>query len=710
MSPNRTQFYEFANFRLDPSEKVLLRSGVAVPLTPKVFDTLEILVENTGKLLEKEELMQRIWQDHFVEESNLTSNIKTLRKALGDDASKPRFIETVPRRGYRFIAEVKETVNENGGGQIASRSTEGHSSDSPRSKRSLFAIATVIILGMIAFGFWFAKSKGLAAAASVLSAPFASEKLSTNGKVFRAVISSDGKNVVYTNGIEGKQSVWLRQLDTGNNVEIIPPSDNFYFGLALSPDGNFLYFCRKPRSVEGQADIYRVSIFGGIPIKIIAETQGSTNLSADGAKISFVRCYYRDEEYCSLWIADAADGKHERKLASRPRPIRIGDNEISPYGRSVVFAVGQSENQANEFGLSEVDVESGAERALTAEKFFDIKSLAWLPDGSGLLLTASRIPNKHFRIWRVFAASGEVSPLTDDSESYAGLSLDREASRLVATKSKEDFRLHLLDMKNPSESRVLADASSPAFAPDGKIVFSSPMTGNDEIWTINADGSGQRQLTNDPADDRVSVVSPDGGSVFFSSNRTGEIHVWRMNADGSNQTQITRTTGGDPLFVSPDGKWLYYHERLTRALRRVEAAGGEDQLVLDKRKDRFALSPDGLQVAFVERQDEENVLTIVSVADASIVRTFKLADERANVMELKWSSDGENLAYILAADIYENKTLWFQPLSGKARLKIADLGDERIAYSGFALAQDGKSVAIVKGAWKHDAVLIKGLK
>src|SRR6266702_4337227 len=109
MSVQTGHFYEFGTFRLDPVAKVLFCEGKPVSLTPKVFDTLQIFVEHAGRLLEKDELMQRIWQDRFVEESNLTFNIKMLRRALNDDAHEPRFIETVPRRGYRFIAEVKET-------------------------------------------------------------------------------------------------------------------------------------------------------------------------------------------------------------------------------------------------------------------------------------------------------------------------------------------------------------------------------------------------------------------------------------------------------------------------------------------------------------------------------------------------------------------------------------------------------------------------
>src|SRR5688572_3125373 len=106
MSAETGHFYEFGNFRLDPSEKVLVCENQPVPLRPKVFDTLQIFVEHPGRLLEKDELIQKLWQDRFVEEGNLTFNIKMLRRALKDDPHQPRFIETVPRRGYRFIAEV----------------------------------------------------------------------------------------------------------------------------------------------------------------------------------------------------------------------------------------------------------------------------------------------------------------------------------------------------------------------------------------------------------------------------------------------------------------------------------------------------------------------------------------------------------------------------------------------------------------------------
>jgi DNA-binding winged helix-turn-helix (wHTH) protein/tetratricopeptide (TPR) repeat protein len=100
-------FYQFGEFTLDNEQRVLLRGGAPLRLAPKVFDTLLILVRNGGRIVGKEELMRGVWPDTFVEESNLTFNIQQLRRSLGDDARRPRYVETVPRRGYRFIAEVR---------------------------------------------------------------------------------------------------------------------------------------------------------------------------------------------------------------------------------------------------------------------------------------------------------------------------------------------------------------------------------------------------------------------------------------------------------------------------------------------------------------------------------------------------------------------------------------------------------------------------
>jgi DNA-binding winged helix-turn-helix (wHTH) protein/pimeloyl-ACP methyl ester carboxylesterase/class 3 adenylate cyclase len=112
MTSAEKRFYEFGPFRLDLEERLLLREGKPVQLTPKAFDTLLALLENSGKVLEKEEMMRQVWPDTFVEEANLAVNISLLRKALGNRADGGHYIETLPRRGYRFAARVREVTEE----------------------------------------------------------------------------------------------------------------------------------------------------------------------------------------------------------------------------------------------------------------------------------------------------------------------------------------------------------------------------------------------------------------------------------------------------------------------------------------------------------------------------------------------------------------------------------------------------------------------
>ena len=113
MSHQPKPIYEFGPYRLDAAERRLLRNGEVVPLQPKVFDLLLALVERPGRLLEKDELMQAVWPDTVVEEVNLANNISILRKTLSENGE--RFIETAPKRGYRFVASVREIVEEGAG-------------------------------------------------------------------------------------------------------------------------------------------------------------------------------------------------------------------------------------------------------------------------------------------------------------------------------------------------------------------------------------------------------------------------------------------------------------------------------------------------------------------------------------------------------------------------------------------------------------------
>lgn len=686
--------FKFGEFLLDTKEKVLFRNGKPLAITPKAFQLLSFLVENHGRLLEKDELIKAIWADSFVEEVNLPFTVSVLRKILEDDKHSPRFIETVSRRGYRFIAEVKEINHDQPQTFVKPKSFEF--------RKIVIATVAVLIFTLIILGFWIVRSNNYETTAPILAASFNAEKFSTSGKVGHAAISPDGKFVAFVDEIGGKNSIWLKKLETSENVEIIPPGDEVYVGIIFSNDGQTIFFVRVPIEQKSRANIYRVSVSGGIPEKIIETTEGWLSLSPNGKQISFVRCSYQNNDYCSLMIADI-DGQNEQKLVTRLAPIRIGDNQFSPDGKSIAFASGNSANGGKDYRLLKFDLTNRTEAEISAERFFNIKNLKWLPDGNNLLIAALDQLDGKAKIRQVSAVTGKVEILTNDASNYLQISLNKNADRLIAIEVKNNFQLYISE--NNAVKPLIA-ARYVAFTPDGKVIFTPD---DNDLWIIERNGNQKRQLTNNSFTDFSPVSSPDGKYFYFASNRTGANQVWRMNSDGLNEIQITKNEGGYPRSVSPDGKWIYYESGLHQTLWRVASDGSQETEVYQQKLYRPRISPNGNLAAFFFRdkeQDNQTKINVMTVADQRIIKTLDFAEGKSFPVEIDWAKDNQTLYYIT---FYGSKNyLWAQSLNEEKPRHIADLGDKEIGH--FSFSPVGNSFAYTHGEWLHDVVLLRGLK
>jgi len=702
--------YQFGEFTVDCDQKVLLRNGSPLPLAPKVFDTLLFLVDNNGRLVEKDELIKQLWPNTFVEESNLTFNIQQVRKILGDNAREPRFIETVAKRGYRFIAEVTDTNQKPQPDSTATVESEKLSPAEfrPALKKPYLPVvlaSSILLLAAVVFAAWFIKSRSTVAGSLVplLNTPFKSEKFASSGFV-RAVITPDGKYVAYTVETQNKQSIWLRQLETSENIQIVPPTDDQYLGMATSRDGNSLYFVRRALSDPPISELYRVMTFGGIPVKITQHTEGTVSLSPNDKEISFIRCRYQDEDFCSLMLIDS-NGKNERKLLTRRSPIRLAAVQYSPDGRSIAFASGESANGANNFRAMVLDLSTGVERQVSPKTFFNITSLKWLPNGNELLLAARENENGRSRICYVSTLTGETRPLTKDAVDYITFSLDQVADKLVATYTSNTFHLFTGRIGELNKARELAVAGGVSVGPDGKIVYA----GNDgDLWMIDSDGSERRQLTNNPFSDGSPRFSQDGRYIFFTSTRSGTAQVWRMNTDGSDQVQITSRDGGLPKYVTADGRLVYFESTLHQTLWRVSTNGGDETEVSKVKMSSPTFSGDGKLVAYFFR-DETNRLQIgvMSLDTGLEIRAFTLTNNSHQRGRIAWLPDNKSFYYVTVSG--SQSFLWLQSLYGaNAPQQVADLGDDEIA--DLALSPADGSLAFIRGRWLHEAVLIEGLK
>lgn len=694
MSEKQT-IYEFADFRVDVKNNLLDHHGIAVPITPKVFETLVLLLENAGNLVEKDEMMSKIWNDRFVEESNLTFNIKMLRKALKDDAANPIFIETVPRKGYRFIAKIR---------QNSEIITVPKILETPKNTNKKFLAAgtfALILIGLITAYAIFRRN--VDSNSTILTKEFTSTKLTDTGKTFHPTISPDGKFIAYISEANKKQSLWLRQLSTGQNTQILPASAEIYHGLAFSPDGENLFFARKPPNEVNS--IYRIAMLGGVPTKIIERSEGGISISPDGKKICFVRYDEGVSKYNKLLIADA-DGKNERIIKESKNGQVFHGHTFTPDGRRLLIAYGHSDNASKEMSLTEIDVESGEQKDFIKEKFFSIRHLAWLPNQDRLLMTASENLGDVSQIWEVDAQTRKIKLVSHDSTSYSKISVPKNAEMIVAGTITADFRLFTGETANPNNIEYLTQARDGfAFTSDGKIVYASDASGNEDIWIMDADGANQKQLTGESSVDAYPIVSPDNQFIYFSSNRNGKYEIWRMSIDGTNQTKISKNESGKPRFVTPDGKWVYFENSLTQIVWKAATDGTEEQPLFSEKIGYYhAFSPDGTQMAFLKKDKETKkfMLSLMSLDNQQITKIYQLPNDRTPYF-LTWTADGKFLNYLMSAE--NEETFWTQDVTKESPTELSNLGNE--STMDCRLNPNSTKYGFIRGNWKHDAFLLK---
>ena len=266
--------YEFGEFRLDTAQRVIFRSGRPVALAPKVLETLLVLVERSGTLVTKDELMTRLWPDTFVEESNLTQNVFQLRKVLGEGQGGRHYIETVPRRGYRFMGEVKtlveqegtewilasrkrtqivheeETTNDDGENQTVSPAssnlviTAERRGDKKRfGARPAIVFGSIVVLCVLLLAGGFGLSRFIGQRRSQEIQPFITapaiqlKRLTYDSKAFGPAISPSGEYLAYRFHDRDQDSIKLKNIANGSTVEIMPPISGGYGKLVFSPMG-----------------------------------------------------------------------------------------------------------------------------------------------------------------------------------------------------------------------------------------------------------------------------------------------------------------------------------------------------------------------------------------------------------------------------------------------------------------------------------------
>ncbi len=536
--------------------------------------------------------------------------------------------------------------------------------------------------------------------------------LTTSGKVEAAAISPDGKYLAYGEESAGKFSLRLLQVETGSDLEIAPPQEGGFRGLAFSPDANYLYYThRDPES--NYSTLYRVTTLGGAARKLLFDIDTAVSFSPDGRQVAFVRGYPPLGEN-ALMVAEAG-GAGERKLATRaePRTYPVIAPAWSPDGASIAAAA--LEDGEDPVAVVAVRVADGRESPIGGARFADIiTGLAWLPDGRGLVVAAPESQTSpSSQIWLLATASGELTRVTNDLNSYEGVTLTADGRSLATIQETERSNLWLVPIASPAGAKQLTfgareHASEVQVLADGSLLLAAVRGNERGFWRGELGGEAFRSKLGAEADWWPSA-SGDGHHILFGSLReAGVPHVFRMDGDGGNVRQLTRGSGEIWAEVAPDGTWFLYRMLGPQGgLFRAPLEGeGSVRLVGPEFIDQATISPDGRQIAYEAYREHDGLQRqMLEVVPANGGAPVAVTAFEGAKYALSWTPDGQAVSYLEWRDGVGN--LWRQPLDGGLPIQLTHFADGEIfAYDWV----DADRVVLSRGETTRDAVLIEDFR
>jgi Tol biopolymer transport system component len=533
-------------------------------------------------------------------------------------------------------------------------------------------------------------------------------RLTESGEAQVTAISPDGRFVAYALCQSGLCSIWLKQVGTNGQVQIVTPTRAVYEDLTFSRDGASVYFLKKDPARAANA-IYQMPVLGGPAKELISGLNSTISLSPDGRQLAFVRDYPNQGEDALIvaWI----DGTGERELARRKHPNSFltfrGGPSWSPDGRIIACPTVVSESGIS-CRLIGIRVSDGAEEPISAQRWLFISKVAWLPDGSGLLINgADRQPITQTQIWHLTYPGGMAERVTNDSSNY--FSLSSANTGMVAIQKMDLTSIWVATDLRTGQGKQLITSKDDLYGgltwtPDGRIIYGSRAGANIALWIMKSDGS-DRQLLVDEGSNGFPFVSRDGHNLIFTSIRAEKRNVWRQDLATRSLKRITDGNFDVRAQSSPDGHWIVYDSfgSSTPSLWKVPFDGGPAVRLTEKPASSPDISPDGQTIAcnYLDEAASRWRIAILPFTGGQPIKVFDIPTVNGRI--LRWSPDGRAITYIETRGGISN--IWSQPIEGgEPRQMTSFTADTMVSFSW---SHDGRQLAFQRGREYSDVVFIR---
>ena len=657
--------YEFDRFRLELSEHRLLRDGQVVPMTPKMFDLLRVLVEHAGHLVEKEHLFKEVWGETFVEEGSLTRGISVLRKLLGETEAQ-RFIETVPKRGYRFVAALRESAAE----------SPPTSSRLPASRRGLAIVITIVVMAGALYSLVAPPEHGRGPIPNT-AAPL-HRQLTFTGRELTPALAPDGKYVAYVSDGSPNRTVVVQPVDGGEPIVVFSAPEAG--ALRWSSDSSELLFWARGDRLDGVYVTSRV----GDTARRLANERFLTCWSPDGSTIALALFNTQKIRLVNRL------GEEERTIALSGTSGWIWDLDWSAVrGRLLVVAADDQRRPT----IWSIRPDGTDQRKMLASTH-EISAARWSADGTSIYyfsrasqtVSVLKVPLRP----DLTADEDRTATLVSGLEADGAYGLSADAHRLVYARSPYYANLWLVEADpgstQPARTTQLthgtAIAERPRVSPDSEsILFNMGSESQANLYTMPANGGPPKQLTFLNAFSVAGVWSDDGRAIAFASTEGGTPRIWIVNADGSSARPLPTGTMSNNFEVTwAPGSRILYQQAGYRNIYSLDPRTPQPRLLMGDGSNvivsRPEYSPDGQRIVLFSSRRPRGLWILDSEGIEAM--PFHAEDPRftSNSLPLGWSADGR------AVYVYDGKRAAARGLSAPYGETITAARIDRVPLTG----------------------------